>query len=73
MTRLDAHDATVARLMELVHTLPPRSLRPLRDEYLAEIEAIARSLRDGVTLPGVFGNPLVQAALADGVPEVPRG
>lgn len=39
---------TVERLMELVRTLPPRSMRTERNAYLVEIELIAASLLDGV-------------------------
>ena len=52
LVRFDGTEpATVDRLMKLVRSLPPRSMRPERNAYLVEIEAIAASLRDGVTRP----------------------
>jgi hypothetical protein len=43
---------TVERLLELVRTLPPRSMRKERNAYLVEIELIAATLRDGVSGAG---------------------
>lgn len=56
-----AEPATVERLMELVRTLPPRSMRAERDAYLTEIERIAR----GVRVDGEDGPSRVAQVISD--------
>lgn len=45
MGKATKEPATIERLMELVHTLPPRSMRTERDAHLIEIESIAERMQ----------------------------